>query len=728
MNIKPNQLRLHVDSASPRLERDERWDVAAILDVLRRRRILAACVFVACLTAALAYLATATPLFMATGILVLDTKLTPPSPAQVSAEPTIDPAVVDSQIEILKSRKIATDVVDKLGLQGDPEFVGSGPSLLDALKGRLLSLVEASSGSAEPPDLRQVAAGTLERTLKITRTGRSFLAEINATTRDPKKSAAIANAVAEAYIQDQLSSRMESSQRTTDWMQRRLKEVRDEAEAAERALKEFRAHAGASSPGAEPVSAADIAWERASIEAMRRAAAESLERGRAGLAAAQAMLAALEGGDTAAATRKRLDEVDDPEVSHLAAAMAGPGPSPAEAEALRARLRRLVDDRQAAIGLAQRRDGLLARRLGDLAAGTDPGPNGREQQLARAAEAARSTYEALQNRVSRVSSFLQQQALPVTEARLVSAAVPPLAKSSPRTTLVLLLASAGGLAAGIAAAFLREMFDRRIRWPTQIAGLGQPFLGPLPPTEGRRLPLPGRRARPSAGIPLLIAGPDASPAALETLRAAKIAVDHALGRESCRVVGVVSPCDRDGKSTVAANFAALAAEMRARVLLIDADLHGGGLSAQFAGEGAIGLDEAVGRQHPLARCVVPTPLGFDLLPGSVGAPPAHPVEILASVGLRRLLTEARGRYDYVVIDVPAVLCAVDARAIAEVIDGFILTLASGRTSLDAVERVFATCPGIADRSVGVVLNRSRVAVGPLRARRAPRSGMLEIAR
>jgi len=39
---------------------------------------------------------------------------------------TIDNAQVESQVEVLKSERIATDVIDKLGLINDPEFRTSG--------------------------------------------------------------------------------------------------------------------------------------------------------------------------------------------------------------------------------------------------------------------------------------------------------------------------------------------------------------------------------------------------------------------------------------------------------------------------------------------------------------------------------------------------------------------------------------------------------------------------
>jgi uncharacterized protein involved in exopolysaccharide biosynthesis/Mrp family chromosome partitioning ATPase len=609
MNVNPDHLSLRMGGNAVCSKARRGGDLRSVLDVARRQRWLILAVCTLCLATAIVYVVTATRMFTASTMLVIDTKMTPPAPTQVSAEGQIDPAVVESQVEILKSDKIALDVVDRLGLDQDPEFIGAGPGLV----GRLSAYLLPDQAPGEPADPRQIAATGLKQKVKILRSGRSFLAEIKATTQEPKKSATIANGVADAYIQDQLNSRLEASQRTADWMQRRLRDVQKDAARADAALQAFRA-------------------------------------------------------------AQRPEAVD---------AAAQPG-APPQSDA--------------------------------------------EQQLEQAATAARGTYASLQNRITRVTAFLQQQAMPVTEARIVTAAAPPLSKSSPQTTLVLLLAIAGGLTAGLAAAFLREMFDRRVRWAAQITDeLGLPYLGALPKAAGGRLQSVRRGRR--AATPLLITDPSTAPVAIETLRSAKIVIDQATGRARCAVVGVISASEQDGKATVATNLAALVIQMRARVLLIDANLHGSRFGSPTAALGAghgIGITEAVTAGHQLAGCVVPTEYGFDLLSGKVGVSPAHPTEILASSGLRRLIAEARDSYDYVVVTIPAVLSTVDVRAIEDIADAFILTVASGRTTLDDVEAMFAACPVLFDRVIGVILNRSTHVSKRRLRRRVLRSRILEL--
>ena len=64
------------------------------------------------------------------------------------------------------------------------------------------------------------------------------------------------------------------------------------------------------------------------------------------------------------------------------------------------------------------------------------------------------------NFLQRNLEAVQQQSFPITEARLISPAETPLSKSYPKTSLVLLLATVGGLAASIGGAFLCELSER----------------------------------------------------------------------------------------------------------------------------------------------------------------------------------------------------------------------------------------------------------------------------
>lgn len=724
MNINPDRFAFQTGARpSPLPEpRPRSWTIAHIVDATLRRRRTVGLVAVIVFAIAAAYASLTAPTYTSMASVVLDTKLTPPSPGTVASEMTIDPAVVDSQVEILKSDKIALDVVDRLNLTGDPEFVGSEPSFLRATIDRLVSVFDPSPQGAVRTDKRQAAAAALGRKVKVARAGRSILAEITATSLDPVKAAAIANAVAEAYIQDQLSGRMEASQRTTDWMQRRLAEVRERLDAANAALAAFRAGGGDRN--------ATRSAERAEREGSRPGAAEALARARADLERMTQLAAALAQGNPDADTLARIDRLGDADLSRLVAEQRGPAPGAGVLRALGERLDQRIEARRKEVAASALRATLIDKQIQDLqgqdAEGAAPGPaSDRERALERAAQEAQGNYEALQNRVTRVSAFLQQQSMPVTEARIVTTALPPLTKSGPKSALILLLGLIGGLGAGVAAAFLRDASDRRIRWAQQVThDLGQPFLGSLAgcPARGRAF----RHGTDGSGgrgrrlpVPLFIANGSGSPSVLETLCTTKVSIDQALHRETSRVVGIVSANAQDGKTTLATNLAVLLVEMRARVLVIDANLHGAGLADLAEGDPGPGLARAVTERRPLAECVVASRLGFHLLPGTVGAVPNHPVEILGSPVLRQLLAEARQHYDYVLVEVPPVVTAVDARVVSELIDAFVLVVRGGRTRRDAVEHAFTTCPGIADRIVGVVMNGTKTAERPAPAGAAP---------
>ena len=79
-----------------------------------------------------------------------------------------------------------------------------------------------------------------KKKLDIQRVGMSYVIEIDFTSQNPDRAAQIANAVANAYVEDQLDVRYQANQRASDWLQQRLQTLRQEASAAERAVVEFK--------------------------------------------------------------------------------------------------------------------------------------------------------------------------------------------------------------------------------------------------------------------------------------------------------------------------------------------------------------------------------------------------------------------------------------------------------------------------------------------------------
>jgi succinoglycan biosynthesis transport protein ExoP len=305
-------------------------------------------------------------------------------------------------------------------------------------------------------------------------------------------------------------------------------------------------------------------------------------------------------------------------------------------------------------------------------------------------QAYRSIFRAL---LDRYTASVEEQASPVTEARIISEAIPPTQWSAPNVPAVLMLGACAGGLIGLAMAARKEYVAQPVRSLEQIErDIGLSALGVVPLVQGRRL---------------LPASPDAPPLLLhdrgDALRGMRIAVAELCPPGAC-VIGIVSAYQGEGKSTIAFNMAVLEAESARRVLLIDANLHRPALLGQnlVAGtllaplEGRAGLSESVTRSE----------LGFDFLGSRSAEPTLHPAVLLGSSAMRDLIRSAREHYDCIVCDLPNVLGHADVQAAADVFDALVLVTEWGRTPSAAATRAALKSSTIADRLVGVVINKA----------------------
>jgi succinoglycan biosynthesis transport protein ExoP len=220
---------------------DEVLPLLAGLGFVRKHKaVILTCLLVALALAGL-YLIIAPNRFTATAQMLTDTKRSDSPAAQYGL---VDAAVVDSQVETIKSEKIAIAVINKLHLAQDPEFSESG------ILGRLFSAVSFSRNdiTSEQEQLRKTVV-KFKRGLTVVRIGRSYVANILFTSKDPVKAAQIANEVANAYIEDQLDAKALTAERAGSWMQKRIDELKEQSGIAEQRLQQFDASAKAASEG-----------------------------------------------------------------------------------------------------------------------------------------------------------------------------------------------------------------------------------------------------------------------------------------------------------------------------------------------------------------------------------------------------------------------------------------------------------------------------------------------
>lgn len=259
--------------------------------------------------------------------------------------------------------------------------------------------------------------------------------------------------------------------------------------------------------------------------------------------------------------------------------------------------------------------------------------------------------------------------------RLVENARVPTGRSSPKPARDLLVGGLIGLLVGAAAAFGRALADHRLQGPAEIEAQ-------------YRLPLIGSLAECALGVERGERGLNQGD--LETLRRLRTHVDLSVSAGACPVIAVTSACPQEGKSTVAAGFARVAALSGRKVLLIECDLHRPVLARGLGIEKAPGLSECLAHGIDTAEAaqVVRTSGPGDLGgPGSfscvtAGTPTSNPSALLGSPQFAKLLTEASSEHELVILDTPPLLSVSDTREL--------LPLASGAVVCARIERLTTT--------------------------------------
>ncbi|PYM81533.1 MAG: hypothetical protein DME13_19860 [Candidatus Rokuibacteriota bacterium] len=188
-------------------------------------------------------------------------------------------------------------------------------------------------------------------------------------------------------------------------------------------------------------------------------------------------------------------------------------------------------------------------------------------------------------------------------------------------------------------------------------------------------------------------------------RALRYEIEQRHKSNDLSVVAVSSPGAADGKTTTAINLAgALAQSPDTRVLLVDVDLRWPSLATRVGlGDiGGPGLVDAILDPTLSLPAVVHTRPHLNLSVVTAGRRRATPYEVLKSPRLGELLTEARRRFDYVIVDTPPLVSVPDCRVIGKWVDGFLIVVTAHRTARKLLEEALQVMEPA--KIVGLVFN------------------------
>ena len=706
----------------------------SISDFVRRQYPIIGFVLAIAIALGFVYVMTTPPSFTATTTMMIDAKRVQlfQQSSMINDLP-IDAATVESQIEVLKSETIAQAVIDKLHLVNDPEFVGSGGGLL----GTLLNMVTSLFSSGETADidsdfaLKRAAVGTFEHNLTIRRVGLTYVVNISFQSLSPARAAEIANAVANAYIDDQLEAKFDAARRAGSWLQARLRELREQASTAERAVVAFKNKNEMVDTGGRTINEQQLAELNSELVLARSKTAEAKAR----MDRIGAVLRNVSPDSTAIATvadtlknevitklRSKYLELAQREAdwtarygaAHLAVVNVRNQMHEIQ-NSIRDELQRIAETYKSDLEISKQNEDSVQKQLEQAVAQSQV--NNEAQVSLRELESNAQTYRALyDNFLQRYMESVQQQSFPITEARVITAATRPLSKSKPKTVLVLGFAALLGLGFGFAGAAWRDFADRVFRTAYQVESTLHTECIALLPVVGKTVQAKsGNKSVTSVetgrypsiatrGIYSTVVDAPLS-AYAEAIRAIKVAIDLSPSVASGRIIGITSSIPDEGKSTTAISIARLIAMTGARTLLVDCDLRNPTLSRSLTPK-ARGLQEVLKDQSNLNSTIwFDRATGMYFLPASVKGGLAQSSEIVASPATRKFFDTLRQSYDYVIVDFSPLMPIVDVRVSASLVDGYVYVIKWGETRIDYVKQALRSAKAVTDNLLGVVLNQ-----------------------
>jgi succinoglycan biosynthesis transport protein ExoP len=740
--------------------------VESIASIVRRQFPVFLVVIPCVMALGLLYLLTTPPAYTAVAKMLIETRKVPAfQQQQIAADQTIDNVAVATQVEVLTSENVSIAVIKDFKLTEDPEFVGSGPGFIGAIFKRISGRSDAGIAQSESEPLRR-ALTAFEARRKVVRVPQTYAMDISFWSIDAGKAAKIANAISDAYIVDQLEAKYQSTRRASAWLQDRLNNLRTEASAATQAVVDFKQKNNIIESGGKLMNEQQMSEVNTQLVLTRAATAEAkarLDR------IMQVMSQDIPDASVADALRSAVVIKLREQYLELAGRQSiwskkyGPdhlATITLSSQMLQIRheiadeMQKFAESYKSDYEIALTREESIRKSL-DNAVTQSHVTNQAEVQLRELESKAQTSRSMSDNFLQRYMDAVQQQSYPVSEARLITPATPPRSKSHPKTLTVLALSMASSIMIAFGIAVFREASNRMFRTGAQVENVLHvrclailPFLKPIAlnqegnagsspaapvraDTSSRRVshasppathPRPtSRSARKSLAEARHIRRSDNLLTYVvdepfsqftELLRSVKVTADLNGGVQANRVIGFTSSLPEEGKSTIAANFAAMIAHAGSRVILVDADLRKPRLSESFSPDSSTGLVEVAMGEMALDNALWTDPVsGLWFLPASTKSTRLlHPNEILASTAINFLIGKLRDTFDYIIVDFAPLVPVVDTRTTASFIDSYVYVIEWGRTKIDLVNHSLSNAPEVYSRLLGVVLNKAKMPV------------------
>lgn len=680
--------------------RRDALDIREIWASVYRSRTWVIAIFGACLLAAIAYGLLATRLY--TGNAMVEVREEAEKVLGTEADREGSATKVDSdrflktQLDIIRSRTVANSVAETLRLYRNDKFLEIMDVSDEIKPSKILSPAEVK---------RELVIKTLSDNLAVDYSGDTRIAVISFTSPDARLSSQIANAYADAFINNNLARKFDSSTYALDFLRDQLAEAQARLEKSEQEALAYarrtRIVDASNAASGDRQSAAPQSLTTAQLvqlnQAYSEAIAKRIQAEQKWQSVARAPVLSIEEVNTNLAIQRILEEralaeskyreelttrqEDHPAVQQARARI---GELDRQINVVGSGIRRSINN-EYQVALSQER--MLADRLDSLKTNTLSEQNQSIELsiLRREADTNRQQYDAL---LRRFNSLNAEAGVQSNNLSIIDRAQVPIKPSWPSWPLSIALSLIAG--ALFSAAFIigREQLFDIIRSTDDVeARLRLAVLGAVPVTDN-----------------IVTAANDAKTPISEAFSSIRtnltLASDHGVPKSMM----LTSTRASEGKSSTAYSMARSLARLGKKVLIVDIDLRRPNAHNFFDLPNGKGVSNVLAGQIDAAAAVVQTDVPSVSLMTAGDIPP-NPTELIMGAQLPAMIERLTGIYDTVIVDSAPVLGIADAIILSRQVEATIFVIETGETSVKAAQNALQRLAAGGAHVVGAVLTK-----------------------
>jgi succinoglycan biosynthesis transport protein ExoP len=623
-----------------------------------------------------------------------------------------------TQYDLIQSRNVAATVVEKLGLvasykQAQMDRLKEKPGFLSAtiksIKTEAAALFNKDKlneeGHLTDKDLAILLAANIQANTEVTGGSKSKLIDISYNSQDPLEATAIVNAIAEAYIQFGLATRLRKVKDTEGWLGEQFSLLKTQLQDSEDKLSQYRSQQGLVDTSQQQ-SIANIQLQSLTTELIRAQtklstaeeqflAVKSAKKGSKDLYS----LGPVQQNNTVsdmvkveASLSRKVNELFERYGEKHPTMISARSELKSASEILAVEVNKVVNNIEKDYRLAQ----FQVNNINTLISNSKDsiqslqGDNFSLASLERDVENNRRIYENFQLSLMEVTGNTQFTA---SNVHIVDRAIVPAAPFKPNIKALILVTTLLGFILAVVLAFIREALDNTFKTPDTIEQkLKLSVLGITPVVKNKKTSISPEKQ--------YIEDPRSTFA--ESVNTIITGLLFSNIDNPPKSVLVTSATGSEGKSTLAINLAA-AYSVLGKTLLLEVDLRKPSIANTLNITNKLGLSDLLIGNIENTTDVIHHFNNNNLTVITCGTQAGNPLELLSSKKFANLLAQLYKKFDYIVLDGPPTLPVSDSCILANMVDGVIFAVTAESTRIKVAQEAISRLQKHNANVIGAVL-------------------------